>query len=192
MNKNILAAIVSGIILLSACQPKTEYDKVKERELASGMIYKDLFLGLEFEMKRKEFFDACWKMNQEGILVNGAHELQVQYQPVLPSGKKVNMFFYPRFENDKLFFMPVEFQYQGWFPNQPDVSADELLKDVVAYLENEYGEGFFEVSNKDKTVSAFVKIDGNRLIRAFIKNMTFVRVEILDTRVKEIHEVAKI
>jgi hypothetical protein len=36
-----------------------------------------------------------------------------------------------------------------------------------------------------------VKIDGNRLIRVFKKNINTIRVEILDLRVKDITEMTK-
>jgi len=179
--------IVSFSLFILSCQ--SEYDKVKQRESSSGKIYTDLFLGLELEMTRKQFFDSCWEMNQQGILVNGAHHLQVLYNAELPSGKTADMNFYPKFENERIYFMPVEFKYHGWFPNNPEVSSKALLGDVVDYLEGWYGKGFFEVTNKDKSVRAMVKIDGNRLVRVFVKDLTSVRVEILDTRVKEIHEI---
>jgi hypothetical protein len=174
-----------------SCKPKTEYDLVKERELASGKTEKDLFLDLSFGMGRKDFYEVCARHNKNGILTNGSHYLQVQYKPNMPSGKAADMFFYPDFEEDKLFFMPVEFGYSAWFPGNEEFSNEKLIVDVVALLESWYGEGFFEVANKDQSVRAMVKIDGNRLVRVFKKNINTVRVEILDLRVKDITEMTK-
>ena len=178
MNK-IYTLLVLLTVALS-CNPKTEYDKVKERELASGKVVNDLFLDLNFGMDRKTFYGTCWEHNKNGILINGAHHLRILYKPEMPSGKATDMNFYPDFEEDRLVFMPIEFIYQDWFPNKEEFSSTELKKDVVDLLESWYGPGFFEVANKDKTISAMVKIDGNRLIRVFKKNLTTVRVEIIN------------
>lgn len=190
MKSSVLLLGWMGLLLLS-CQPKSEYQKVKEEELASGKVVEELFLDLRFGMERKEFFATCWEHNKKGILTNGAHVLQVQYKPTMPSGKDTNMFFYPSFEDNKLYFMPMEFVYGGWFPGNEEYGNDKLMEDVVTFLEGWFGEGFFEVSNKSKTVKAMVKIDGNRLIRIFKKDLKSVRVEILDLRVKDIAEMNK-
>lgn len=181
--------IALGLAL--SCKPKTEYDLVKEKELASGKIEEDLFLDIRFGMGRKEFYGTCWEHNKNGILVNGDHYLQIQYLPKVSSGKSVVMNFYPEFEEDKLFFMPMEFGYTQWFPGNEEFTNEKLIVDVVDLLESWYGDGFFEVSDKDKKISAMVKIDGNRLIRVFKKNINTIRVEILDLRVKDITEMTK-
>lgn len=172
-----------------ACQPKTEYERVKEQELASGRIVENLFLDLKFGMARKDFFTTCWEWNKKGVLTNGSHVLQVKYSPEMPSGKETEMFFYPEFENDKLYFMPIELRYPGWSPTSPETTNEKLLSDVVGLMENWYGPGFFEVKDKSGQIRVWVKIDGNRLIRIFIKNRTSVRVEMLDLRVKGISEI---
>jgi len=177
-----LLSSVFFLFLLTACMPKTEYDRVKEREMASGKTVNEIFLDLYFEMGKKEFFGTCWEHNKNGILTNGGHHLQIHYRPEVSSGKAVNMFFYPQFKDNKLVFMPVEFLYRDWFPGQEEFFNDHLMEDVVQLLESWYGEGFFEVSNSDNTISAMVKVDGNRLIRVFKKNISTVRVEIFDLR----------
>ncbi|WP_245889593.1 hypothetical protein [Cecembia rubra] len=178
-------------LMLLACQPKSEYQRIKEKELASGKMVEELFLDLRFGMGRKEFFTTCWEHNKNGVLTNGAHYLQVQYKPVMPSGKDALMHFYPQFEDNKLYYMPMEFSYPNWFPGNEEYSNEKLLEDVLGLLKEWYGEGFFEVANRDRSVSAFVKIDGNRLIRVFKKNLTTIRVEMLDLRVKDLSEMNK-
>ena len=191
MIKMKLFWVVLVVLSVVACKPKSEYEQVKEKELASGKVVEELFLDLHFGMPKKEFFGTCWEYNKKGLLTNGSHYLQVQYQPVMPSGKRANMFFYPEFEEDKLFFMPMEFIYLEWFPGNEEFSNDKLMDDVIGLLESWYGEGFFEVANKDKTIRAMVKIDGNRLIRVFKKDISYVRAEILDLRVKDITDLTR-
>ncbi|WP_373520015.1 hypothetical protein [Aquiflexum sp.] len=182
---------ILSLSMVAACQPKTEYDKVKETELASGKVFEDLFLDIRFGMDRKTFYGTCWEHNKNGILTNGAHHLQILYNPELSSGKKVNMHFYPKFEEDRLYYMPIELTYTDWFPTNDAYSNDNLMDDTLGMLENWFGEGFFPVSNKTKTVNAQVKIDGNRHIRVFKKDVKTVRVEILDLRIKDLKEMIK-
>jgi hypothetical protein len=186
-----VSILILLIATMLACQPKSEYELVKERELSSGKVVEDLFLDLRFGMGSKEFFGTCWEHNKKGILTNGAHHLMVQYRPEMPSGKETNMFFYPKFEENKLYFMPMEFVYPSWFPGNEEFSNEKLLQDVVTLMEQWYGDGFFEVANKDRSIRAMVKIDGNRLIRVFKKDISTVRVEMLDLRVKDISEMNK-
>lgn len=189
MQKKITLLLLA-ITCLVSCNRRTEYQQVKERELSSGSVHKEIFLGLEFGMTRKNFFDACWKMNQEGLLTHGANVLKVHYVAELPSGEIANMYFYPNFEDDKIYHMPVEFQYRDWFPTNPQYSSENLVDDVTAYFENIYGNGFFKVEDKSGTY-AMVKIDGNRLIRIYVKSLSAVSVDILDLRIKDITELKK-
>jgi hypothetical protein len=189
--RGLLAGILLSMFFLASCTPKSEYDQVKERELKSGKVVEDLFLDLRLGMGRKDFYGTCWEHNKNGILTNGAHYLQVLYNPVLPSGKVANMHFYPKFEEDHLFYMPIELVYQDWFPGNEAYSIDNLMGDVMGMLEKWYGDGFFEVSNKEKTVKAMVKVDGNRLIRVHKKNINTVKVEILDLRIKDFAQLNK-
>lgn len=185
--KKVKFLVLLGAIL-SGCSLETEYEKVKRKELASGKEVKELFLGLEFGMSRQQFFDICWEWNKQGVLTEGAHEFRVLYQPELGSGSKLNMFFYPKFEEETIYYMPVEFKYQNWFPTNPNTSSDKLVDDVVNLLESWYGKGFFRVEDKDGAF-AMVKIDGNRLIRVYIKSISEVRVDMLDLRVKDIKQI---
>ncbi len=174
---------VLAILVLFSC--KTEYEKLEERELSSGKQVNELFLGLELGMTRKDFFQTCWDLNKQGLLTNGPTELSVEYSPKMPSGNTAKMRFYPRFEQDKIYLMPIEFQYEGYAPWNEELNVDNLRDDVIALFEEWYGPGFLEVSNEDKTKVVFVKMDGNRRIRIFKKTLAIVRVEISDLPVQK-------
>ncbi|MEN2283781.1 hypothetical protein AAGF08_16675 [Algoriphagus sp. SE2] len=170
-------------ICLTSCQ--TPYEKMVEREIASGKEVKEIFLGIELGMSRKDFFETCWELNSQGILTNGPTELSVEYDAPLPSGNPAKMRFYPKFEDDKIYMMPVEFAYDGWAPWNEELSVEKLREDVVQLFEKWYGSGFIEVSNEDKSQIVFVKVDGNRRIRIFKKHLSIIRAEILDLKVQE-------
>jgi hypothetical protein len=170
-------------LILSSCQ--TPYEKMLDREMASGKEVKEIFLGIELGMSKKAFFETCWELNSQGILTNGPTELSVEYDAPLPSGNAAKMRFYPKFENDKIYMMPVEFIYEGWAPWNDELSVEKLREDVVGLFETWYGPGFIEVSNEDKSQIAFVKVDGNRRIRIFKKHLSIVRAEIVDLKIQE-------
>lgn len=175
--------ILAFSLFLFSCG--TEYQKLEKSELASGKKVNELFLGLELGMERQAFFDTCWQRNREGILTNGPTELSVVYNAEMPSGNKAKMRFYPKFENEKIYLMPLEFSYDGWAPWNEELDADHLRDDVVKLFENWYGPGFLEVTSEDKSQTVFVKMDGNRRVRVFKKHISVVRAEISDLPVEK-------
>ncbi|REG79400.1 hypothetical protein [Algoriphagus antarcticus] len=177
------------ILSLSIVSCQSEYEKVEKRELASGNTVNEIFLGLELGMDKNNFYETCWDLNEKGVLTNGPGELSVEYQVELPSGNSGNMRFYPKFEENKIYLMPAEFAYDNWAPWNEELSSEKLLKDVVKLFEKWYGDGFFEVTNEDRSQIAWVKIDGNRRIRIFKKHISSVRAEISDLKIQK--ELAK-
>lgn len=175
--------ILTLSLLLFSC--KSEYEKMEEKELASGKAVNELFLGLELGMEKRSFYDACWQLNKEGKLNSGPSELSVEYNVELPSGHGAKMRFFPKFDQEKIYLMPVEFTYEGWAPWNEDLSAEKLREDVVKLFEEWYGPGFIEVSSEDKSQIVFVKMDGNRRIRVFKKHISVVRAEISDLPVEK-------
>lgn len=170
-------------LFLFSCQ--SEYKKLEKKELSSGKQVNELFLGLELGMDRKTFFETCWELNKQGKLSNGPTELSIEYQTEMSSGNPARMRFYPKFEQDKIYLMPIEFTYEGWAPWNEDLSAENLREDVVKLFEEWYGPGFIEVTNEDKSQIVFVKMDGNRRIRIFKKHISAVRVEISDLPIEK-------
>jgi len=184
--KNRSFSLFASILFLSttlACQ--SPYQKMESEQLASGKVANDLFLGLRLGMERKEFFETCWALNKKGVLNNGPTELSVEYKAEMPSGNPAKMRFYPKFEEEKIYLMPIEFTYEGWAPWNEDLSAEKLREDVVKLFEEWYGPGFIEVTNEDKSQIVLVKIDGNRRIRVFKKHISVVRAEISDLPIEK-------
>lgn len=170
-------------IFLFSCQ--SEYKQLERKELNSGKQVNELFLGLELGMDRKTFFETCWELNKQGKLSNGPTELSIEYKAEMASGNPARMRFYPKFEQDKIYLMPIEFTYEGWAPWNEELTVEKLREDVVTLFEEWYGPGFIEVSNEDKSQIVFVKMDGNRRIRIFKKHISAVRVEISDLPVEK-------
>lgn len=170
-------------LFLFDCQ--SEYKKLEKKEFAFGKEVNELFFGLELGMDRKSFFETCLELNQQGKHSNGPTELSIENKSEMPSGNPARMRFFPKFEQDKIYLMPIEFTYEGWEPWNEELSAEKLREDVVKLFEEWYGPGFIEVSNEDKSQIGFVKIDGNRSIRIFKKHISAVRVDISDLPVEK-------
>jgi hypothetical protein len=180
MKNRLFLKYVSALLLFLAFGCQSPYEKMEKEQLASGKVVNDIFLGLNLGMDKKDFFETCWDLNKKGLLTNGPTELSVEYRAKMPSGKTAQMRFYPKFEDEKIYLMPVEFTYEGWAPWNEDLSAEKLREDVLKLFEEWYGPGFIEVTNEDKSQIVFVKIDGNRRIRIFKKHISAVRAEISD------------
>lgn len=180
-----MSRIIFFVLIVSltiSCGKKARYDRMVKRELASGERYDSLFFGIYLGMASKDFFTHCWKLNKEGLIRQGQHNLSVEHDfEELKHSAKMN--FYPNFHEEKIFEMPVRFQYTGWSPWSKHMWSDSLQVDVLNTLEDWYGEGFMEVEHP-KHGSAFVKVDGNRRITLFKKGIEEVYVIFTDLSVE--------
>lgn len=179
MSKIIL--IFSFILCLIACtnEPKLTYGDIEKRELARGVRYDSLLLGISLGMPAKEFYLRCWDLNKQGIIREGNTNMTVMYK--LTEGLKYQAYinFYPSFHNDKIYEMPYVISYVGWSPWKADNQPESLQLDVVKLMEKWYGTGFIRVYDKQRGLT-FVKVDGNRRIKIMQKPEMYVEVIITD------------
>ena len=178
-----------GITLFTAllffeCERKSVYEKKVEDELSTGIRYDSLFLNIKFGMTVKEFFDTCWDMNKDGTLTQGPGNLSAQYKLDSGLNSPVNMRFYPDFNQDSIYKMPVEFVYENWAPWHKPSQSENLLPDVRNLLEKWYGGSFMEMKDPNEGNSVWVKVDGNRRITMGIKDQSIVRAVFTDLSVK--------
>jgi hypothetical protein len=174
MNKMkwIVLFIVSAL-LVGACSPGKKYERRLERELASGIRYDSLFMGLTFGMTEDEFFDVCWKLNRDSLVKQGSSNMSVEYETKDELNYPATMNFYPVFSEGQIAEMPVRFIYNGWAPWNQKLSAAELALDVKGWYESIYGKGFITVTHPKKG-DAYIKIDGNRRITIYNENDLYV------------------
>jgi len=175
---SLIIFLFMGICCFFACQPKSEYHQMLEKETASGIRHDSLYFGFYFGMPAKSFYDHCWAMNKEGWLRQGATNHTV-WAKITELKYPAGMDFYPTFYEDKIAGMPTTFTYDSWAPWNKHLSADSLKLDVLNLMEKWYGKGFIKVKNPSKfatTGDAFVKIDGNR--RISIYNTTDIKVQV--------------
>lgn len=182
INAGILVLVVFSFV---GCR-QSPYDHMEAKELARNVRYDSLFLGTHFGMLRKDFYTSCWELNKKGLITQGPGNLSVQYELDTTQLKsKAFMRFYPNFNNDTIHEMPVEFIYEAWAPWNENLSADSLLVDVKNLFERWYGGSFTLFESEEKNLKVWVKVDGNRRIRLYVKSNSTVKVEFVDLTVKK-------
>ena len=154
------------MFFLGNCGKKAMYEKMVSQGIESGERHDSLFLGLWLGMTSEEFYKQCWELNKQGLIRQGDGNTSVLYELDGELKAVVDVNFYPTFFNDKVYEMPVKFNYKAWAPWNPQFSKDTLHLELVKLFEKWYGNGFMEVTHTDKG-KAFVKIDGNRRISLY-------------------------
>ena len=186
-NRNVWLGLVM-VVALASCT--SDYHKKVNEELASGVRYDSLFLGLKFGMSNKEFYTHCWELNRQELIMQGAENTTVKYD-LDGLNFPAEMNFYPDFYEDKIFQMPVTIAYEAFAPWNPALSADTLQLDVLNLFEKWYGEGFMKVESPERG-TAYVKVDGNRRITIFKLDELDIHVLYTDLNVeKEIESLDK-
>jgi|SRR5664279_5363284 hypothetical protein len=179
----ILIILISGIII-SGCSPRAKYERRLKHELASGVRYDSLFLGLYFGMPEKVFYVHCWNLNHKGLLKQGETNTTAEYQLKDELKYPALMDFYPKFNQGKISEMPVTFKYKAWAPWNKDLSSVKLQNEVLKWYEKIYGGGFIMVKHHSHG-KAYVNIDGNRRITIFVGDDLHVWAVFTDMSVKK-------
>jgi len=179
----LLMIVISGFII-SGCSPRSKYERRLKHELASGVRYDSLFLGLYFGMPEKEFYLHCWNLNHKGLIKQGTTNTTAEAELKDELKYQALMNFYPKFMQGKIFEMPVSFKYKGWAPWNKTLSSENLQKEVMLWYEKVYGDGFLKVKHPLHG-TAYVKINGNRRITIFIEDDLHVWAVFTDLSVKK-------
>ena len=179
-----LIPLLVFVCIISGCSPNAKYERLLKHELASGVRYDSLFMGLYLGMPEKDFYTHCWELNRQGLIKQGMRNMAVEYQLKDQLKYPGTMDFYPEFIKGKISEMPVQFLYNGWAPWNKKLSSDSLQVDVLKWYEKQYGEGFIEVKHPKKGI-AYVKINGNRRISIFKEGDIHVWAVFTDMQVKK-------
>ncbi|MCB0543475.1 MAG: hypothetical protein KDC61_06585 [Saprospiraceae bacterium] len=180
MKRWILLLAVLACTVWIAC--KSDYEKMLDREMASGIRYDSIFFGLYFGMPASDFYKHCFELNRQGMVTNGPENNTVLYS-FYDYRYPLDMNFYPAFEKGRIYKMGVVFNYQGWAPWNKQLFSDKLAPDVLDILEKWYGKGFIKIVRTPGDTAAWVKVNGNRQILVMLQNERNVRVEITDLTV---------
>lgn len=141
-----------------------------------------LFLGIYLGMKKQDFFDRCWQLNKENVVVQGPGNQSVEYR--LNGNKKpgILMHFYPNFYKDRIYEMPVVYNYEAWAPWNKQYWSDKLLEKIVHHFDSTYGK--MEVLDHRTMGKVYYRIDGKRRINVFIKDDQYVQAVFTDMSIE--------
>ena len=182
MNKKILLLIfilgVIGFLVLignkKQMMPWNRYDSKLD----------SLFFGLYFGMDSKTFFEKCLIMNKNHQTIQGSHNTSVLYIDRENFKLPVDMNFYPNYIEDKVFAMPLYFNYKAWAPWNRELQSDKLIIEVKTLMEKWYG-GPFKEKKLDSGRVGYYKIDHPRIITIKIRDEQFVDVLIENLKYSE-------
>ena len=174
------------VFCLLGCQ-NSEYEQMLKREQARSIRIDSLVFGLKFGDSKKDFFDKCRKLNQEGITEDGSGAgLNVQVLHKVDSTRTdapINMYFYPNFNtNFTITELPVHYTYASYFPYIARFQSKVLLPQVIKLLEHDYGK-FIPVFKPGKD-TIYVRVDANRRIVISKKDDQFVLAKFTDLTAK--------
>jgi hypothetical protein len=166
---HFIAFVIIFSSFISGCTPKARYERRLKHELATGVRYDSLFMGLYLGMPEKDFYTHCWKLNKRGLIRQGSNNTTVEYQMRNELKYPATMNFYPSFIDNRIAEMPVKFAYSGWAPWNQKLSSDSLQVDVIKWFEKKYGNHFMKIDHPDRG-SAYIKLNGNRRVTVFKQN----------------------
>ena len=178
----VVPVLIAGLIIYG-CSPRSKYERRLKDELASGVRYDSLFLGLYLGMPEKDFYTHCWMLNREGLIKQGPSNMTVEYELKDELKYPAIMHYYPEFVQGKIFEIPVRYIYNGWSPWNKKLSSDNLEVDVLKWYEKVYGSGFIKVKHPERGI-AYVRVDGNRRITIFKEDDLHVWAVFTDMLVK--------
>ena len=178
----VLPVLIAGLIIFG-CSPRSKYESRLTHELASGVRYDSLFMGIYLGMSEQDFYTHCWMLNREGLIRQGSSNTTVKYDMKDQLKYPATMDFYPGFFQNKIYEMPVRFIYNGWAPWNKKLSSENLQTDVLEWYEKVYGDDFIKVKHP-KHGMAYIMVNGNRRITIFKEDEMHVWAVFTDMSVK--------
>lgn len=166
---SIRVFILLFLIVLVGCS-ESKYSKLIKTEMAKNIVNDSLLFDMKFGQTRQEFYDQCWKLNNQKIISHGPNNNFVQYYLPQKEGDSsiysIRMLFYGIFDKEKIMRgMDMQFSYNAWSLWNESLHADKLIPIVKDTLQSWYpGNDFIEVKAKKTKGDIFVKVDGNRRI----------------------------
>ena len=167
----------------------SEYSNLVKQEMAKGVVYDSLLFDMKFGQHKQDFFQACWQLNQKGIISNGPGNTSVKYNLPLKEDAKsesgITLLFFGDFNEKKIMTgMDFQFYYNAWSIWNKSLQSDKLLPVVMDSLKKWYpGNDFIKVPLKKDSVNLLVKVDGNRRITIRpLEDQRIVKAKIDDLR----------
>jgi hypothetical protein len=186
--QKIRVALFLSILFVAFSACKSDYQKLVQNELDSGVKYDSLFLGIQFGQTRKEFFDRAWQLNKSmGLQPTNGNLLVFELIPQTEELSPIQMHFYPTFDKDeRINGMDLKFSYSRWNIFNDRHSSDRLVQPIIDTLQNWYGRNpFMKLTFEKEPNEIWVKVDGNRRMAIRKEDDRFLEMKITNLLDKE-------
>jgi hypothetical protein len=157
--------------------------------MAKNVVNDSIIFGMKFGQTRQEFYDQCWKLNNQKIITQGTSNKFVTYKlPIKESDstkQAIAMLFYGTFNKQKIMTgMDMKFHYVAWSLWNKSLQSDKLVPVVKDSLKSWFpGNDFITINAKKTKGLIHIKVDGNRrIIIEPLKDTREVDVRIDDLR----------
>src|SRR5690625_2912608 len=174
--KSTFITLAAFLLMFIACDNRTPYEKMLQRELDSGIRQDTLFLGYYLGMPKQEFFDHSWELNQRKIVRGDSF---VRYR-LKGYSNDATMIFYPDFKVGRIHRMPVEIQFDAWAIWNRELYSDIFTVEVLDNIREIYGSALIQAVYPGAGKSVWIEIDGNRRIAVYRHDDRKGRLEFLD------------
>ena len=176
--REILIALFVCLAISMTCCNNKRFGLSDEKK------YDSLFLGISMGMERKAFYDYCWEMNRKKIFRHGPTNQSVEYKLPSELGDPVSMQFYPSFYKEKIYEMPVLFNYESWAPWNKEFASDILFEKVLSLFKKWYGDDFQTLQHPTMG-TIYYQMKGKRRINIFIRDDRFVQAVFTDLKIED-------
>ncbi len=178
--KGLLIGLMACLtVFMISCNGRNFFDHSLEKRKNDS-----LFLGISLGMEKKAFYDYCWEMNRKKVFKHGPTNQSVEYKLATELNSPVYMQFYPSFHDDKIYEMPVLFNYESWAPWNKEFAADTLFLKMVPLFKKWYGDDFQTLQHPTMG-KIYYQMKGTRRINLFIRDDQFVQAVFTDLKVEK-------
>lgn len=180
--KSATSALILSVVLTGCFQ--SEYTRLVNRELASGIRKDSILLGIDLADSREEFYAKCTELNKQQLITQGSSGFSVLHffkdSLVHKKATEIKLLFSPIFDKeDTLAGMDLDFSYTNWAPWNKSYQSDSLEIKLMELIEKKYKGNPFILVESNK-VPLKVKLDGNRRMIIVKKNEQIVSVKVQD------------
>jgi hypothetical protein len=185
IKRRVLPLLIS-LLVLGSCT--SELEQWVREEQQKGEQHNALIFGMEIGQEQQYFFDRCTELNKQKRITQGKGryaEYVLQPKDTTNAADRIEMQFYGIFNENKISGMNMKFSYRGWAPwneqYQPEVLLEQMKDTLMHWFK---GNDFRTLQIDASEAPAYVKVDGNRLMRLFVINnyQVAVRIEDLNQR----------
>ena len=166
-------------------------DFVHKNKIQFSNINKELIFDLKMGQTQKQFFTDCWELNKKKLINQGPNNKFVRHvldsvSPIYNPKNNMELLFYGIFNEKKILTgLKMRISFLGWDPTVKGLQKEFLLEEGMKMMDQIFpGNKFLKLNKEVNNSPIMAKVDGNRLISAYVYDNRFVELKIEDWRLK--------